>query len=92
MLGSSGWLLTGETPEKLVTLGEFHWLAVAGEVAGESSVFRLRRVLLEIDGGGGAPMGDMLGGCFLRCERCLSRMPIKPSLVKGFGRTSFMPV
>lgn len=69
--------------------GEFQLLAVAGEVAGESSLLRLRFVLAS--GAGGAPIGSRPAGCFLRCERCLSSMFTRPSLVNGFGRTSFMP-
>lgn len=56
MNGSSLWLLVaGESPVRL--LGEFQLLIVAGEVAGESSDFRLRLAELRW-GGGGAPMGS----------------------------------
>ena len=63
-------------------------LAVAGDVAGDSSLFRLLLVL----GIGGAAIGSKPPGCFLRWERCFSSMLNKPSFVKGFGSTSFMPV
>lgn len=88
MLASSAWLLaTGDTPDKL--FGECQFAVVAGDVAGESSVLRLR-LGLEI-GAGGAPIGSTLGGCFFRCARCFSSILSSPSLVKGFGSTSFMP-
>lgn len=88
MCGSSaGWLLAGDAPA--MPPGEFQLLAVAGEVAGESSLFMLRLALAR--GAGGAAMGSRPAGCFLRCERCLSSMFTRPSLVNGFGRTSFMP-
>jgi hypothetical protein len=88
ILVSSAWLLAGDTPDKL--LGEFQLLVVAGDVVGESSVLRLR---LALDmGAGGAPIGSMPGGgCFFRCDKCFSSMLSKPSLVKGFGSTSFIP-
>lgn len=63
-------------------------LAVAGDVAGDSSLLRLRFGF----GTGGAAMGSMPPEFRFRCERCFSSMVSRPSLVKGFGRTSFMPV
>lgn len=90
MYGSSGWLLfDGDTIGR--PPGEFQLLAVAGDVAGESSLFMLRLVELKAPGGGGAPIGSIPPGCFFRCARCFSSMLSKPSFVKGFGSTSFMP-
>ena len=86
MFGSSWLLGAGETPEKL--FGEFQLLVVAGEVAGESSLLRLR---LAFESGCGAAMGSMPTGFFFRCARCFSSMASRPSFVKGFGNTSFMP-
>lgn len=37
-------------------------------------------------------MGLILAaGFFFKCDKCLSSIVIKPSFVKGFGRTSFIP-
>lgn len=83
---SSAWLLAGDTPD--IWLGEFQLAVVAGDVAGESSVFKLRPAF----GRGGAGMASMPPGCFFRWERCFSSMLRRPSLVKGFGSTSFMPI
>ncbi len=91
MYGSSGCPLpAGETPAKLP--GEFQLLPVAGELPGESSLFMLRFAEV-IAGGGGAPIGcaSIPGAPIFRCARCFSSMLSKPSLVKGFGSTSFMP-
>ena len=82
-------MLAGDTPAEKVC-GEFQLLAVSGDAAGESSVLILRFVAAD-RGAGGAAIGSMPADCFLRCERCLSSMVIKPSFVKGFGSTSFMP-
>lgn len=91
MYGSSGCaLFAGETPDNGPP-GEFQLLTVAGDVAGESSLFMLRLPELMAPGGGGAPMASIPGGCFFRWERCFSSMFSKPSLVKGLGSTSFMP-
>lgn len=57
---SSACWLAGETPD--IGLGEFQLLAVAGDVAGDSSLFRLRLAL----GRGGAAIGSMPPECFLR--------------------------
>jgi hypothetical protein len=87
---SSALLLAGETPAIDMLFGEFQLLTVAGDVAGESSVFRLR-LALDI-GAGGAPIGSIPGACFLRCDRCFSSMFRSPSFVNGLGNTSFIPV
>ena len=83
-------MLAGDTPAEK-GCGECQLVVVAGDVAGESSFFMLR--LLPTDSGaGGGSMGLMLAaGFFFKCDRCLSSIVIKPSFVKGFGKTSFMP-
>lgn len=85
MYGSSPKLLPPGDPP-VIWFGEFQLLAVAGDVAGESSLLRLR--LAEFNGGG---MLSSPGGFFLRCPRCFSSMLNNPSLVNGLGKTSFMP-
>lgn len=91
MYGSSCTVLpAGETPV-CCPPGEFQLLLVAGDVTGESSLFKLRFAELMFDGGG-ATMASIPGGCFFRWPRCFSSMFSRPSFVKGFGRTSFIPV
>ena len=67
-------------------------LPVAGDLAGDSSSFmevRFEEGWRPAEGGGTISMP--WAGC-LRCARCFSSMCSKPSFVKGFGSTSFMPV
>lgn len=69
-----------------MSFGEFQLPVVDGEGIGDSSLLRLR--FAEFKGGG---ITSRPAGCFLRWPRCFSNMLSRPSLVKGLGKTSFMP-
>lgn len=73
--------------------GEFQFVTVAGEVAGDSSLFidLFAETCASVPGGGGGTIDSIPGSGFLRWPRCLRSILSKPSFVNGLGRTSFIP-
>jgi len=74
---------TGEAP--MTPPGEAQFVTVAGDVTGDSSLF----IDALVKPGGAiasAPACD-----FFMWPKCFSSIFRRPSLVKGLGRTSFMP-
>jgi hypothetical protein len=86
MYSSGTLLVTGETP--VIWFGEFQLLAVAGDLAGDSSSFN---TCLVAANGCGATMPSTCAIGFFKCARCFSSICRRPSFVNGLGSTSFMP-
>ena len=90
-----------------IWLGEFHDAAVTGDFPGDVSsliacpaanrpIFNANGVFgwLAVTNPLGCDSCAAPGNCafLLNCDRCFSRERSMPSLVKGLGKTSFMPL
>lgn len=90
-----------------IWLGEFHDVAVTGDFPGDVSslipcavanwpIFNANGVFgwFAVTNPPGWESCAEAGNCafLLNCERCFSRERSMPSLVNGFGKTSFIPL
>ena len=82
-------MVVGERPGNCP--GECQLDSVDVDSCGEASSLTERPLVLWLMVGAVLGTISMDSGSFLRCPRCFSSMFSKPSLVKGFGKTSFMP-
>lgn len=73
--------------------GDCQFDIVEGDWAGELSSFsECPAELWGIEDPGWGAVGSIPSGMCFKCPKCFSSIFKRPSLVKGLGRTSFMPV